>query len=168
MDYIAECIEIGVEPLEEAGGIFSYLARAYTGKDNDLANEISKEINSLKTAEQKKKLLDEVDDFIKEAEATHVMNSGEFGGVDWPEELKGAIALPGTELFKKRMAWLRIHAHTDTGIFGNGHGQAGLNVTAGLPGTIWKTIAARSGKITAYIDALKQVRTKVAAAKVGE
>jgi hypothetical protein len=57
------CIELGLEcddvALEEAGGIISWIARIYTGKDRDLPGEIEKELETIKTEEHRKKLLEE-------------------------------------------------------------------------------------------------------------
>jgi hypothetical protein len=167
----AECIGLGIDPdnemldeidaLDEAGGIVSWLARAYTGKDKDLPAEIEKELESIKTKEAKEKMLADIDDFIKEAEASAATNAMDKRA---PNDLGKGFAMPGSEKYKARMAWMRKNAHTNA--LGVGHGQYGHHLAAGAVGNIVKRINALDGTIDKYIAELKKVRAKVAAHKV--
>jgi hypothetical protein len=65
--YFAECVELGLDPLEEAGGLRSWVKRFVTGSDHGLVAQLNVEVmHRVKTAEDKKKLLDEIDDYIAE------------------------------------------------------------------------------------------------------
>jgi hypothetical protein len=169
--------EQNTEMLDEAGGIVSFLARAYTGKDKDLPSEIDKELLTIKTEEQRKKLLDEIDNFIHEATATGLSN-GNTDTITFPKDLElkhGEHAAPGSELFKKRLDHVHSQAGGVSGIlktsFKRAATQAGTTIfAAGLPGVISGTlltlINAKDGTLTKYINELKAVRVKVASYKI--
>jgi hypothetical protein len=53
----------------EAGGLISWYARRMTGKDKDLPGAIEEELKTIKSEEQKQKLLKDTKKFIEEAEA---------------------------------------------------------------------------------------------------
>lgn len=75
-NYIAECMELDVDcsltesemiELAEAGGLISWLKRAYTGMDTKLIDELRDEIkNKIKTEAQKEDALRDIDKFIRE------------------------------------------------------------------------------------------------------
>jgi hypothetical protein len=66
VDYIAECIEIGVEPLEETGAI-SWVKRYFTGMDASIPAELEKTLGTITTVERKKAALDQLDAYIHAA-----------------------------------------------------------------------------------------------------
>jgi hypothetical protein len=135
----------------------SYIARAFTGKDRDLPNAIRKELGSIKTEANRKDKLEEIDNFIKEAEAS------EFNQImKLPPELKpGELAMPGSDLFNKRMKYINKKTH-------NNHGQVGRGLVGGLPGAIITHINAKDGTIGKYIAELKRVRAEIVALKLSK
>jgi butyrate kinase len=71
--YLEECFDLGldlsdVDELNEAGGLLSWLARVYTGKDKDLPGELEEELSKIKTQAEKENLIKEINDFIYDAE----------------------------------------------------------------------------------------------------
>jgi hypothetical protein len=73
--YFMECSELGLDPLEEAGGISSWLKRMYTATDDGLVNQLNMEVvHRVKTKVDQEKFLKEIDDFIAEAE--HAQSGG--------------------------------------------------------------------------------------------
>lgn len=158
-------IDIADEVMNEAGGIVSFLARAYTGKDRDLPDAIRKELSEIKTDTQKKAKLDEIDHFIKEAEAT-AFNAY----VKFPPELKpNEVAMPGSDLFRKRLAYMKKKNH-------NNHGQIqralAQSVTPPIFGPLISSIVTlvnvKDGTMDKYIKELKKVRSEIVALKVSK
>jgi hypothetical protein len=83
--YLAECFELGLDPLEEAGGLRSWVKRFLTGSDHNLVAQLNIEVmHRVKTAEDKKTLLGEIDDYISEAEG----RSGKADNRQYIENLK--------------------------------------------------------------------------------
>ena len=150
------CIELGLEcdddvALEEAGGIISWIARIYTGKDRDLPGEIEKELETIKTEEHRKKLLEEIDEFIGQAKSDNVSN----GGVKPPPDLDMTkFAMPGSDLYKRRVAWFKAEGHRKWRAAAKGWAN------------FITMIYARDGTISKYIAELQRVRAKVAAHKL--
>jgi hypothetical protein len=53
--------------LSEAGGLYSWLARAYTGQDADIVSEMKGELEKITTQDQKDEALEMCDKLIKQA-----------------------------------------------------------------------------------------------------
>ena len=84
-NYLAECLDLDLEPLEEAGGLRSWIKRFVTGSDHSLVAQLNVEVmHRVKTAEDKKKLLDEIDGYVSEAEG----RSGKSDNRQYIENLK--------------------------------------------------------------------------------
>jgi len=65
---MAELDMDGTEALDEAGGLGSWLKRAYTGMDESLLDQLRDEIDSKVTTEaQRRKTLAEIDKFLAQA-----------------------------------------------------------------------------------------------------
>lgn len=74
--YIAECIELGLDvsltedeqiELAEAGGLLSWLKRAYIGMDSSLLDELEEELKGRITTErEKRETLRDIDKFVQE------------------------------------------------------------------------------------------------------
>lgn len=64
IDEESQCIEMGLEPLEEAGGLVSWLKRLVRGRDDALPAELTAEVGKIKTKAEKDKALEEVDGYI--------------------------------------------------------------------------------------------------------
>ena len=173
MIYETTCLEMGLTPdynmvLDEAGGIVSALARAYTGKDADLPKQIDEELEGVKTEKAKADLLEDIDDFIKEAEASLFARVTMMDKKNWPAELKpDEVAWPGSDLFAKRMAWIKKQTHDNAGQFkmamarGASGGFIGDIISIGL-----MRANAQDGTTKKYIAALKAARAKTAAHKI--
>ncbi len=71
------CNELDLEPLDEAGGLISWLKRTFSGVDNSIAEHIERDLHKIKTREERDALLHELDGYIREAENTK--RDGTFG-----------------------------------------------------------------------------------------
>ena len=121
MNYLNEAVELDLldQALDEAGGLISWIKRRYTAVDGKLPGELEAEIQrGVRHEAHRSKLLDEIDEFIREAENAETGSSTD-------DFWKGSVA-----------------------------------------GTIMRGNSHSSGKIRDYVKALKDVRAKVAAAKV--
>ena len=78
-DNYFELEELGIEPLNEVGGVTSWLRRMITGRDKQLNNAIIAELTKVKTVREKENLLNELDKFIEEAEGAR--EDGTFGTI---------------------------------------------------------------------------------------
>lgn len=68
-NYIEECFALGLEPLDEAGGLVSWIKRMYTAKDDSVVSELNLEIDrGIRDEDHRKKTLKDIDGFIEEAE----------------------------------------------------------------------------------------------------
>jgi hypothetical protein len=101
---LLEAMELDIEEqlsaedqiLGEAGGLISWFKRMYTATDGSVTRDLEFEIQrGIKDEEHRKKLLAEIDQFIKEAEAA------QKGGVVSDTFLAGAVG-----------AWLRGKARS--------------------------------------------------------
>lgn len=87
MDHFSEAAELRLldEVLEEAGGLLSWVKRLYAATDDRIPFELTGEIQrGVRDSAHRQKLLDEIDDFIREAEKAESGDStGDFlrGGV---------------------------------------------------------------------------------------
>lgn len=149
--------------LHEAGGFWSFITRAFKGTDQDLAKNIIDEIpDRIKTEEDRKEFLAEVDGFIKEAELAE-LNYGK----GWPKELQpGVPALPGSDLFKKRWNYMK-----EKGALKANFKQVATMYLIGnlglvLISAIVRMIAISGGTVGKYTAGLKEARSKVASYKI--
>ncbi len=55
------------EVLQEAGGVLSWLKRWISGTDSNLLDELRADIDKIKTEEDKRKVLADIDKFLKQA-----------------------------------------------------------------------------------------------------
>ena len=94
--YETTCLEIGVEPLQEAGGVISWLKRNFSNVDDSIAGEIRDELAAITTEAERQALLHELDGFITEAKAAQ--RDGTFGdilsslGLGFVSGLAGGVA----------------------------------------------------------------------------
>ena len=162
MTYLELGLDWPTQPVSEAGGLISVLARGYTGRDRDLPEQIEEELESIKTEKQKKELLDQTDDFIKEAEAQVFRTTMKF-----PKELEpNKIVSPVDPLFSKRLAWIKKHTHGDADF----KVRSAAILTAGplaiLIAAALQHANAKDGTTKKYIAELKAVRAKIVAHRV--
>jgi hypothetical protein len=66
LDELRDMVADGAGALAEAGGLFSWLSRAYTGTDSTLVPALKKQIEGITTEAQKVKALAEIDKYRKE------------------------------------------------------------------------------------------------------
>ncbi len=78
-DEMSICSELELVPLEEAGGIISWIKRSFSGSDSSITDELSVEVKKISTLEEKKTVLAELDRFIAEAESSE--KDGTFGDI---------------------------------------------------------------------------------------
>jgi hypothetical protein len=183
------CIEMGLVPLEEAGGVISWIKRAFSNVDNALVNELREQMARIKTKDDKRRALDEIDDFLDEArmaekngllgDALNSLGIGTVGGAAGAilGAAAGAVSASGMhapvvkDIFFRKTKQKLADAANKASQFGtivNGTVQ-GLTIGAislGIIAITLKTVNRYSGSLDKYVAALQLVRDDVAAMKV--
>jgi len=123
-------LDLPLEPLDEAGGVVSWLKRQFTGTDADVLDEIRKEVRSIRTTKEKYEALRFIDQLIQEAQT--LVNRG------WGKELLITVVSGGTAaLGATSLAWLAT-ALAYVAVAGTGQIVAGIdmfrqkNIDAGI------------------------------------
>ena len=65
--------ETTIEPLTEAGGIFSWLKRLYIGRDASVVDQLHEQLKNSEDEHALQKVIDESDEFLEEARTTLAM-----------------------------------------------------------------------------------------------
>ena len=66
-DYLGESV---VEPLTEAGGVFSWFKRIYIGRDSNVVDQLNDAMKYCEDEHALQKVIDESDDFLEEVHTT--------------------------------------------------------------------------------------------------
>lgn len=71
------------EPLNEAGGLISWLKRDFIGHDKGVTSAVKDEVAGIRTAAEAKSILEDIDGFIKEAEEHDAITGGKSKVGGW-------------------------------------------------------------------------------------
>lgn len=180
--YEGECFELGLEPLDEAGGLFSVLKRYFVGSDMGVVEEARREIaRGFATAQEKRAMLGFLDNLIEEAEGT--IEKGVRGHAISAAASTAGLAVAGGLIVGKVATAIKVgsfftpgsgsatvstalvdHALTLAGLALAAVGTAGMLVS--LVSNLAKLIALKRGTVQEYLAVLRPLRAQVAAARV--
>lgn len=192
----ADCADLDLVPLNEAGGVISWIKRTLSGSDQGVVSELGSLAARIETKEEKATLLRELDEFINEAEASE--RDGTFGdllrsiGLSSIGGLAGSVfgaAVGSIEASKmvapvvKKLPWWKGGA-TATAMHQNVANAAhkatqfgtvvdktltGLTtgaIAAGMIVLVCRTVNRYSGGMKDYVQALHALRDEVRKLKV--
>jgi hypothetical protein len=180
--YEDACFELGLEPLDEAGGFFSVIKRYFAGSDMSALDAVRAELaEGLETTKDKRMLLAFVDNLIEEAEGT--IEKGVSGHAIGAVFAAGGLAIAGGLLTGKIATAVKVgsfftpgggsasvstafidHAMTLAGFIMAAAGTAASVVS--LISNLTKLIALKRGTVQEYLEVLRTLRVEVERAKV--
>lgn len=180
--YEDTCLELGLEPLDEAGGFFSVIKRYFAGSDMHAVEEVRQELaRGFATEQEKRAMLNFIDNLIEEAES--VVEKGVKGHALGAAAGAGGLAIAGGLLTGKVATAVKVGsffvpgggsmtvstAFVDHALMLAGFALAAVGTTASavaLVSNLTKLIALKRGTVQEYLDVLRPLRLEVVRARV--
>ena len=180
--YEDTCLELGLEPLDEAGGFFSVIKRYFAGSDMHAVEEVRQELaRGFATEQEKRAMLNFIDNLIEEAEG--VVEKGVKGHALGAAAGAGGLAIAGGLLTGKVATAVKVGsffvpgggsmtvstAFVDHALMLAGFALAAVGTTAlavALVSNLTKLIALKRGTVQEYLDVLRLLRLEVVHTRV--
>jgi hypothetical protein len=194
--YFEECLELDLDYVEEAGGLVSWFKRKISGVDMSLRDEVLDELRSIRSEEDKRALLDEIDALIVEARSSR--NDGYIGDVARAVAIGTAGGFAGAAIGTVRRSamvsgkkppnveslwferWLGVDRakqnaadttfyaqKTSKIIDGALKSMAYVGIGAALLTLVMRTVNRATGRMESYLDVLVRLRREIADVGIG-